>query len=146
MINRCLLDFTCKHDVIHITSKVVQVALAALGFLTLQLHYPLILSLKITFVITCATLFCESYIMRHESWFDLKKINPETFTQLSFAHNLATLTKMLFLFDQFKSIGFFQSLKKIILQDPKSLIISCIVAPIFEEILFRGFLQERFED
>ena len=146
MINRCLLDFHQKQDVIHITTKIVQVAIAALGFLTLQLHYPLFFSLKVTFAICSITIFCEAYIKRHDSWFEIGKINPETFTQLSFAHNLATIMKMLFLFDQFKSLGLIKSLQKILFSDPKSLLISCVIAPIFEEILFRGFLQERFED
>jgi membrane protease YdiL (CAAX protease family) len=132
------------------TTKIALVALSCFGFLTLQFSFPYVLAAKIS--VSCATVcFACDVIFPKKSSEDLLWLNTTHMTISSwalgfFSHQMLNIMKTILLFGSNGSIPIQEVSKKILNYDPKLLVISLIIAPICEELLFRGFLVERLYD
>lgn len=123
--------------------KVASVALACLAMFSLQLQCSFILASKISFVCSTATFLSEK----------LKNNSADWFTAINTKELLPDLIKRLLLFPictglLYTSLGLPVQVvaQKILFCDLRVIFIATVIAPVVEEILFRGFIQERIED
>jgi membrane protease YdiL (CAAX protease family) len=132
--------------------KILSVAIASLVFFGLQMRLSFPITLVATLVITALTYLSEKYIRteppQQNDWFNTNIDKKE----LAFFAALVLL-KPLILQIVFWALGIPLSLPAqegvvtLLLANPWRMIpIATIIAPVAEEILFRGFLLERLED
>ncbi len=132
--------------------KVLATALATFALLAIQLGFSLAISFSVTCLFAALTFLAETYLPKEahdqREWFTLDFSKRELFfwcTLLLAAPFLATLFR--------SALGLppppipQTGLVEMILARPWRMIsIAVLLAPIVEEILFRGFLLERLED
>jgi membrane protease YdiL (CAAX protease family) len=141
-----------RFELSSLDKKVLAVAIASLVFFGLQLGLSLSITLAVTLVVTTLTYLAEKYIRtephQQNDWFNT------SFDKKGWAF-LATLILLRPLIFQIilRALGIplpapaQEGLHRLLLSQPWKMIpLTAIVAPISEEILFRGFVLERLED
>lgn len=128
-------------------NKITLVALASFAFFSLQVPLPIILALKVSAVLSLSTVVFEHFFdKKHCDWIKISNLIPHKITCYFFASYFSSLMKV-FLLSPLKQDLFLQEVTKLIAQKNLKMIInSLFIAPFCEEILFRGFLFERFVD
>lgn len=129
--------------------KVLAVALASLALFTIQIGLSLSLSLAITFSVTLLTYLSEKYLRTEDNdWFDTKfdKKWVTIWTIILLVRPLIpVITCWYFRLPLPKPPQ--EGIAKLLLTYPWQMFpIAAILAPVAEEILFRGFILERLED
>jgi len=140
--------FSFKEPSQHLPSKITMIALASLVFFSLQMQTGFILSLQITALVTGAVYLLENTLRPSKSienaWVSLSSIHYDKLTLFMLSLKVYQCLKACLLFGRIQSIPFQKIASDIARLDLKMMSISLIIAPVVEEILFRGFLQEQF--
>ncbi len=131
--------------------KTLAVALASFAFLTLQFGLSSLtagyyaLSLAAVTLLSQETLRNGSTSLECKRWFDLSKLNTEDLKDFGIHVSVTALFTGIF-FNAAK-IGPIQEIGAFLASgNPYFFLLAIVIAPITEEILFRGFLRERVED
>ena len=125
--------------------KVSAVAVACFSLLALQFRCSLGVSLAISLGCSVITLFSESFRANKNDWFKITEINT---TQLLVEIGVYLIIFPICLHFACTALGLplqFAALK-LMEYDLRSIFLAAVLAPIAEEIVFRGFVQERIED
>jgi membrane protease YdiL (CAAX protease family) len=125
--------------------KVASVALASLFFVSAQFGCSLGLGLGVALATSSITWISEKWRAHPSDWFSIDKIDRKTL--------LMNLTIYFCIYPM--CVGLFYSAlglpaqfvaQEILAFNPRVIFHGVVLGPIVEEILFRGFLQERIED
>lgn len=129
-----------------ILEKVASVALSCILFTTTCLGVSLPLGVSISLFCSGLTALCEIFRHKSSSWFNLEKIDSDSLRNhisFLFCANLAIGIALKLL-----RVAPVQVILEHIVRHRDLILILqvTVIAPIVEEILFRGFLMERLED
>lgn len=132
--------------------KVSAVGIATIAFLMLQMQRTFAVACTIAGVVSSITLLSEYFLRRDDSfpnttsnWFSTESMNGKQL--FAFVGSMLVASMLAgFIFSRMKfSVG--QHVQELIKKGgTRIVVLATVVAPICEEILFRGFLKERFED
>lgn len=136
----------------HILLKVTSVALAALAFFTLQYGYTLAQAGVIAGTLSSLTWLSEIFLRQDRSfrcktpnWYNTKSLDRKV--MIEFLVTVLCVNVIYGMAFSYFNISIGQHVQELIKKGSlRILLIAIVVAPISEEILFRGFLQERLED
>lgn len=129
--------------------KVISVALGILAFFALQFGFSLIAAGAISLACASVCLLSEVWLRPMQKqkcdWFSFEEMN-KTSVMIHVALRLTLLPAII----AFSTASGNLPLQRVALQimafNPWVIFLANIVAPLAEEIVFRGFIQERFED
>lgn len=153
MINNLtiLVNYTRVNSCIHISKseleKVTAATFACGVFYGCQFLIPAATVIKVTIVCVASTLIAEKTIRKSDhstSWFNTEKIGRAALIREAALFFIAqtvfgiAMTKL--------GVAPIQHISNLILQRNIRAIAIVLIAPLSEEILFRGFLKERIED
>lgn len=132
-----------KHHLI----KITQIALASLIFFSFQMPLAWPSAWKITIILGIASVFGSKLSqIDHPQWLVFEHMKPQKISCFFLAFYVNSLIKTLLL-SAVHPHDLVQEVTKLIAQkNLKMIMISIILAPFAEEILFRGFLFERFNE
>lgn len=123
--------------------KVASVALASLAMFSLQLQCSLLFALKISSICSTVTLISEKLKNQDSNWFspiNQQELFPDLFKRLLLFPICTGLFYTAF------GLPVLVVAQKILFCDLRVIFMTTAVAPVVEEVLFRGFIQERIED
>lgn len=132
----------------HQIQKVALVAIGCLLFFGLQCGYALSLCIGIAFTCSVITLLSEAFLRKDDpnnpNWLNRDFDTTELIHFV--AMRLLLLPVLLGLITAFGMTPFQGAAIEMMKGNLKIILLSTMIAPIAEEILFRGFFQERLED
>jgi|GEM_PF-6124941 len=125
--------------------KITAVALASLALFSVQLGFSLSTTIGLSLACTSITLLSEKLKTNSSDWFSVKDINKE---MLFFDLGLRLIFVPLYTGLVYTLLGPPSQVValRILACDIRVIALATLIAPITEEILFRGFIQERSED
>lgn len=125
--------------------KVTAVALACLSFFSLQMGAPLAFSIGISVACSAITFISEKLRDSKYDWFSTDKIKKEMLFR-NVSRNLIQSIVIVSILNKLSFLHGQRVIQSILACDLRIIFLVTVIAPIAEEILFRGFLQERIED
>ncbi|NGX56658.1 MAG: hypothetical protein K1060chlam5_00901 [Candidatus Anoxychlamydiales bacterium] len=150
-IHNTTIPFAHSHNFLksHQTIKIIAVALSCIAFFALQMGFSWAISVSIASVCCLTTLLSEKFLRtNHEkeiNWFSISNIDKKKL--------LTTIKIKLLITPVFiglltvLGLNFPQTIISLICEkNLEILLLVNLIAPIVEEIFFRGFIQERIED
>jgi membrane protease YdiL (CAAX protease family) len=131
------------------TKKIIAVALACLAFFGLQFCYSWTAAAGIAVACSTITLLSETFLRTDDEqkldWFSWDQINTINLV-IGVALRLLLLPVAVTLMTACGRMPLQNVALKIMAGDLRLILLAILVAPIAEEILFRGFIHERIED
>lgn len=132
--------------------KIASIAIATFALFSAQLRFSLAFASMMTATFTSLTALSEYFLRRNSTipiagsnWFSTERVSgKKLLTDFCIILSINLIAGLIFSFLNISIGQYAQELIK--KRDLRTLLIAPIIAPICEEILFRGFLKERLED